>query len=405
MLLKIDELNQVFQDGLSEVREEPEFSRGADKLKYATDEEGLPLIKLVMGNMPMDYDLWEDLRNPATVGLHPAGLPEIWEFYANRRKKKVDEAGRPTIFQVPQSYDYAMGNYSRAVIISVMLPFSESITDDYVSQISDKKKGSSHTFARMYEDINRILDKTVSRIATDMIIDDTEAVVLSMTGDNVRALSTEAIPQTKQGISHGPSKGGNYPQKSIAALLGLGQFGISRIIFRDEIVDGKVRRFTGPIRSIVIFDRNKVITDGSDDSIFPTAAWRIFLTRLFDFTDTDPEVNKYRFCTHQPLNDKGCNKCVECCPSGAQPSSTPLDTGEYSDQVKRQAHRFWDGKLQFDFGKCCDERGQMLGILPEWSCARCVTICASQGIRRKMAAQSYYQKMKELTSEAAPMFL
>ncbi len=392
-------LTQSFINSVAEVKDEPEFSRSADRLKFAIDEEGHASIKIAIGNMPLDYDLWEGLRNPATVGLYPAGLPEIWEFYANRRKKKVDETGRPTIFQMPQSFDYAQNNYSRAVIISVMLPFSESIIEDYVSQVIDKKKGSSHTFARMYEDINKILDKTVSRVATDMIIDDAEAIVLPMTGDIVNALSSEAIPQTKQGISHGPSKGGNYPQKSIAALLGLGQFGISRIIFRDEIVDGKVQRYTGPIRSMVLFDKNKVITDGSEDVIFPTGAWRSFLTRLFDFTDTDPEINKYRFCSHIPLNDNGCNKCVDCCPSGAQPNSTPLGTGEYSDQVNRQTYRFWNDKLQFDFGKCCDERGQMLSLLPEWSCARCVTICTNQGIKRKFAAQNYNNKMKELTSK------
>lgn len=206
-------LTQSFINSVAEVKDEPEFSRSADRLKFAIDEEGHASIKIAIGNMPLDYDLWEGLRNPATVGLYPAGLPEIWEFYANRRKKKVDETGRPTIFQMPQSFDYAQNNYSRAVIISVMLPFSESIIEDYVSQVIDKKKGSSHTFARMYEDINKILDKTVSRVATDMIIDDAEAIVLPMTGDIVNALSSEAIPQTKQGISHGPSKGGNYPQK------------------------------------------------------------------------------------------------------------------------------------------------------------------------------------------------
>jgi len=266
-------LTRSFINCLAEVKDEPEFSRSADRLKFAIDGEGQAAIKIAIGNMPLDYDLWEDLRNPATIGLFPAGLPEIWDFYANRRKKKVDETGRPSIFQMPQSFTYAQKNYSRAVIISVMLPFSESIIDNYISQVIDKKKGSSHTFARMYEDINKILDKTVSRVATEMAIDDTNTIVLPMTGDIVNALSSEALPQTKQGLSHGPGKGGNYPQKSIAALLGLGQFGISRIIFRDEIVNGKVHRYTGPIRSIVLFDKDNLITDGSGGIIFPAGAW------------------------------------------------------------------------------------------------------------------------------------
>ncbi|MFC1953170.1 hypothetical protein ACFLWR_03465 [Chloroflexota bacterium] len=405
MKINKNELIQSFIENLMNVRKEPEFFRDEEKLKYAIDEEGKPSIKLAIGNMPLDYDLWDGLRNPATVGLHPAGIPEIWEFYANRRKTKVDEVGRPSLFQVPKTFDYAKSTYNRAVIISVMLPFSENIIGDYVSQIIEKKGGSSYTFASMYNDINKTIDKAVTRVAIDMVTDDNEAIVIPMTGENVNALSTEAIPQTKQGISHGPSKGGNYPQKSIGALLGLGQFGISRIVFRDEIESGKVRRYTGPIRSIVVFDKDKLITDGSEDTIFPTAAWRTFLKRLFDFTDTDSEINQYRFCAHLPQNDKGCNKCVESCPSGAQPSSAPLDNGEYSEQVINQTHRFWDSKLQFDFGKCTDERGQMTGMFPEWSCARCVMICANQGIRRKNAVQFFYQKMKDMTSEASPILL
>ena len=150
-----------------------------------------------------------------------------------------------------------------------------------------------------------------------------------------------------------------------------------------------------------MFDKDDLVRDGSNSIIYPTNAWRYFLLQLFDFTNTKPEVNKYRFCSFMPLNDKGCRKCIGCCPSGAQESSTPLATGEYSEQVAQQSHRFWEGKLQFDYRKCCDERGQMRGLLPEWSCARCVTICVDQGIRRKYAARSYYQKIQELTRETA----
>jgi len=405
MKLKISELNQIFQNILSEVMDEPEFSRSVDRLKFATDEEGLPRVKLAIGNMPLDYDLWNGLRNPATIGLHPAGFPEIWEFYANRRKSKVDEAGRPTIFQIPRSFEYALGNYNRAIIISIMLPFSQQVLNDYVVQVIDKKKGSSYLFSSMNDEINNILDKAITRVAIDMVMDDSKAVVIPMTKDNIKDLSTEAIPQTKQGTSHGPIKGGNYPQKSVAALLGLGQFGISRTIFRDELENNKAQRSTGSIRSIIIFDKESLVVDGSDGIIYPTDAWREFLVRLFNFTDTDSEINKYRFCSYIPLNDSGCGKCIEYCPTEAQRNSAPLATGKYDESVNRQSHRFWEGKLQFDSGKCCDERKQMSTLLPEWACSRCVTICADRGVRRKYAAQDYYQKMSELTGEAAPILL
>ncbi len=399
----VNELTQLFKGKIIEVQEEPEFQRSMDKIKYATDKNGEPLLKLAIGNIPLDYDLWQGLRNPAVVGLHPAGLPEIWEFYANRKKQKVDETGRATIFQVPRSFDFALKNYRRAIIVSVMLPFSSQIIEDYIKQTINKRKGSSHLFARMYEDVNRMLDKATTRVAIDLVADDN--VVVAMNNDNVKNVSTEAIPQTHQGVSHGPSKGSNYPQKSVAALTGLGQFGVARIIFRDELTNGKVQRFSGPIRSIIMFDKQELVKDGSNGIVYPSKAWRKFLSQLFDFTNTDSDINQYRFCSYIPLNDKGCKKCIDCCPSGAQLNSTPSPTGEYLKQISRQAHRFWEGKLQFDYGKCCDERGQMAGLFPEWSCAKCVSICVDQGNRRKYAAQNFYQKISELTKEpkAAPI--
>ena len=392
----VNGMTKIFKEKILELQDEPEFQRSIEKTKFATDKNSDPAVKLAVGNVPLDYDLWEGLRNPALIGIYPAGLREIWEFYANRRRGQVDETGRQTIFQVPRSFEFALNNYQRAVIISVMLPFSKTIVRDYVGQVIKEKKTSSYRFTSMYEDINRMADKALTRTAIELVTKDSDRIVVAFNNDTVKAISTEAIPQTRQGGSHGPSKGGNYPQKSVAALVGLGQFGISRIVFRDELIDGKVERFTGPVRSIIIFDKQPPVNGGQGGIIYPSKAWRQFLFQLFDFTKTQPEINKYRFCSHIPLNDNGCNKCVDCCPSGAQPGSAPQSDGQYPEQVARQAHRFWEGNLQFDYGKCCDDRGQMAGLLPEWSCARCLTICMDQGIRRKQAVQDFYSKMSEL---------
>ncbi len=90
-------LTELFKEKIIEVEEEPEFQRSAEKMKYAIDKSGEPLVKLAVGNVPVDYDLWEGLRNPAVVGLHPAGLTEIWEYYANRRRQKLTKpADRPS---------------------------------------------------------------------------------------------------------------------------------------------------------------------------------------------------------------------------------------------------------------------------------------------------------------------
>ena len=337
--LVVDEFSRLFSEMVAKLQEEPEFQWASENIKYALDKNGYPMVKVAAGNLSLDYDLWKGLRNPATIGLYPAGLREIWEFYENRVKKRVDEFGRQTIFQIARSYDLALKNYNRTLIISVMLPFSKSVVDEYSKMISIDERGSSHVFNRMYEDVNQIIDKATTRVAMGLIADDN--VVVAMDNKNVKGVSTEAFPLTRQGESHGPTKGGNYPQKSVAVMMGLGQFGIARMIFRDEFVDGRVERFIGPLRSIVIFDNENLITDGFGGIIYPTEAWREFLFRLSDFTDVREDINRYRFCTYIPYGDKGCGKCIDCCTSGAQANSVPETNGMYNDHVSRQTHRFW----------------------------------------------------------------
>ncbi len=393
--ITVKTINQELAERILELQAEPEFQKTKGP-ECAVGPDGVPQIRAAIGNVPLEYDLWEGLRNPAVIGIYPAGLPELWEFYANRRKQKVDEAGRQSIFQVPRSFEFALKNYRRALLISVMLPFSPEPTHDYINQVIERKISSSFLFASIYDRLNRMLDKAITRTAINLVTDDSERVVIVMNNDNVKALSTEAIPQTRQGISHGPSKGGNYPQKSLAVLTGLGQFGVSRMIIRDEIFNGKVERFGGPIRSIVVFDKQSPVMDGKDGIIFPSPAWRKFLFQVFDFTDTDVDLSSYRFCSHVSRDGQACSQCIASCPSGAQQNSSPGFDGHYSEQVTRQVHRFWDGQLQFDFGKCTDERGQMAGLFAEWSCGRCLAVCLDRGIRRRQAVQNYYSKMAEL---------
>jgi len=253
----VKELTHRFEEKIEELQEEPEFQWRSDKVKHSVDENGKPCVKLAIGNVPLEYDLWQGLRNPALVGFYPANLQEIWEFYANRKMERIDEYGRQTIFQVPRSFNHARKNCRRAAIVSIMLPFSHEVIGDYAQLILKRRKGSSYLYSRMFEDVNLMIDKAVSRVAIDLVTNDN--VVIAMNDKNVKGVSEESIPLTHQGASHGPTKGGNYPQKSIAALTGLGQFGISRIIFRDELVEGKVQRFVGPLKSIIMFDIDRSI--------------------------------------------------------------------------------------------------------------------------------------------------
>lgn len=386
----VKKITDDFKETVRGLQEEPDLQWSREKINYALEENGEPSIKVAIGNVPLQYDLWQGLRNPAIAGLFSVGLREIWEFYANRRKQEIDESGRQTIFQISRSFDYARSNYSRAVIVSVMLPLSHKILNDYVQMFIERGKVSSHLYSRMMEDVNQMIDRATSRVGISLVGDDN--VVVPMDKETVEQLSIEAVPMTHQGASHGPNLEVNYSQKSVAVLMGLGQFGAGRIVMRDEFVDGRVQRFIGPIRSIIMFDKEDLVRDGTGGVVCPTEEWRLFLFKLFDFTNVDPEINMYRFCGYIPYGDEGCGKCINRCPSGALPNSVASPDGRYPDVVSRQAHRFWEGKLRFDFGRCCEQRGQMGKLFSEWSCSRCVSICTTQGTRRVYAAKNYYEK-------------
>jgi len=390
-------LEVSFQQAIRDLQEEPKHHWSRDQRAYAAKADGRPAVKIAVGNVPLDYDLWSGLRNPAVSGLYPAGLQEIWEFFAHQRRQRLDTSGRPTIFQVPRTFDYAREHYSRAVLISAMLPFSPDIMEAYVNSVLAEQAASSHLFSRMYEETTEILDQATSRVAMELT--SAHKVVIPMTNENIDKLSHQAIPATHQDSAHGPCKGGNFPQKSLAVLLGLGQFGVSRIIFRDEVMGQEVQRFVGPLRSVVVFDTSPLVTDGSDGMIFPTEGWREFLFSLYNFTRTESDINQHRFCSYFPVDDSsGCGECIQHCPSGAQAASVPLPTGGYSDQVASQIHRFHDSKLQFDFSRCCEDRGQMTTLFPEWSCARCVAMCQVRGRRRAASVRNFKEEAMRLTS-------
>lgn len=245
----------------------------------------------------------------------------------------------------------------------------------------------------MYEDVNKMIDKATSRVAIDLVTDDN--VVVAMDNRTVEELSREALPETKQGESHGPCKGGNFPQKSLAVSLGLDQFGVSRLIIRDELKGDSVERFVGPIRSIVVFDKEKPVKDGSGGVGLPGKQWREFLTDLFDFEQTGSDLNDYRYCRHL-AEVATCSKCRDSCPSGPQKNSSPEPGGNYSPEVKDQPHRFWNGKLQFDFAQCCEKRGQMNDLFPEWSCAHCLSAFATEGVKDPDAVKNFQDKSEEL---------
>jgi ferredoxin len=163
------------------------------------------------------------------------------------------------------------------------------------------------------------------------------------------------------------------------------QFSVSRNVFLDKVRNGQVERFVGPIRSIVLFDAEDPVTDGSGGVVYLTETWREQVMALSDFTDTRPAVNRQRYCTYIPdqeWDEEECGLCIQYCPSGAVGSSAPKEDGEYTGAVKREVSRFSDGHLQFNFARCLDDRTQKAKLYPDYVCARCMVICAARGKRR-----------------------
>lgn len=364
------------------------------EVKYAQDSAGKPDVKVAGANVPLDYDLWGGLRNPAGVGLHPASLQDIWEFYAWRTTSShLDESGRETIFEVPRSFEYARDRFQRVLIVSVMLPFAGKLLKAHDKFIREHERGAFWQYSRFYEEVNDTLDKAILR--TGMELSNAENVVLAMDRKTMDDLSLEAVPLTRQGKAHGPQKEVHYPQKSLAVLTGLAQFGVSRFVFRDELEGGKVKRFLGPIRSLVIFDREPLVENGRHGIIYPHQRWRDFLFSLSDFTKTQYDINRYRFCTYVPLDDKGCGKCLPSCPPGALIRSVPDMMGRYSGDL-HEPKRFWKDQLQFDYERCRGDRKKMATLFPEWRCGRCITTCAAAGNRRRGAVEGYEKKKQTL---------
>ncbi len=368
---------------IEEIRRKPEYLWAGGWRNHRVNDEEEAALKVGVANCAPEFDLWKGLRNPALIGRHPIGLQEIWEYYATKDIKKTRPDGTPNYLSMPTPFEEAMQRFSRAVVISAMLPLSEEIFERYAEVSVRRQLAPYDAYCKAWAETNQLLDEAVGKVAMELY--GPERAVVPMTGAMVGTISEQAVPATRRDNYHGPCKGGNYPQKSVGVLTGLAQFGVSRIVFRDEAHNGRVERFIGPIRSIVLFDTEELVTDGSSGIVHLSDAWREQVMALSDFTDTRPEVNRRRYCAYIPdqaWGEEGCGLCVQFCPSGAIGNSAPQPNGTYAPAIKRQASRFSDGRLQFDFAKCLEERTQKAQLYPDYMCGRCVAICASRGQRR-----------------------
>lgn len=381
-----DSAEKLLKEKIVQLSAQPEFQWKEGQTNYEQDPDGSPAVRVALAGCSVDFDLWAGLRNPAKVGIYPVGFQEIWEYYAGNRKKRTDASGRATIFQLSEPFLEAKKRYNRVLIISALLPLSKEIFATYNQYVRNKSFSPWDGYCKAWSECNQLLDRGITRLA--MSLGSKTRVVVAMNDATVEKISTEAVPLTRQGASHGVCKEVNYPQKSIAVLTGLAQFGVSRMVFRDEIVQGEVRRLMGTLRSIVIFHSDEENTSDGGEVLPISTGWQEKTESLSDFTVLDPQVNSHRFCTYLPGNgERGCGKCLAFCPSDALAKSSPGTNGKYPKPLLDQEHRFWDGSLQFDNGSCCDDRGQLHTLYDEWMCGRCVAICATEGNRREEAAK------------------
>ena len=173
-----------------------------------------------------------------------------------------------------------------------MLPFENTIFEAYNRYIKVESFCPWDRFCKAWAELNQLMDLGIGRLA--MNLSRRDRAVVAMNDNTVIRISEEAIAHTRRGDSHGVCKGGNFPQKSLAVLTGLAQFGISRSVFRDEVVDGKVKRYLGVLRSIVLFDSVEAIEDGEGGMLYLTEEWRQAAMKLSDFTQREPEINRHQ---------------------------------------------------------------------------------------------------------------
>jgi len=70
-------LEEALTARVAEVTNKSEYLWGDARRNFKLDADGQPAVQAAVANCPQDYDLWQGLRNPALVGLHPVGIQEI----------------------------------------------------------------------------------------------------------------------------------------------------------------------------------------------------------------------------------------------------------------------------------------------------------------------------------------
>ncbi|MDP6380112.1 MAG: hypothetical protein QF662_02100, partial [Phycisphaerae bacterium] len=255
-----DVLQALLAGKARDVARQPEHTGAAGVERFLADE-GMPAVRLAVVNCAPDMDIWEGLRSPAQVGLHPIGLADIWMHYAvaNIRSTRFD--GSPNPLAMPAPFSDALQRFKRAVIISAMLPMNPRIYHAHAARIQRAEDGPEDDYCRARGEVAAIINKAVGRLSLALMA--AGRAVVPMNDANAARVIDGTRSDYLKGGYHGPCNC-HYPQPSIAVMTGLLRFGVNRLPFRDEIgPDGKVRRLMGQYAGIVIFDESPPVTDGA----------------------------------------------------------------------------------------------------------------------------------------------
>lgn len=71
-------LEKLLSEKILQLNAQPEFQWKEGHTIYEKDSDGSPAVRVSAAGCSIDFDLWAGLRNPATVGVFPAGFREIW---------------------------------------------------------------------------------------------------------------------------------------------------------------------------------------------------------------------------------------------------------------------------------------------------------------------------------------
>ena len=385
---KIDlvSLQELVQSKVNEIIDEPEYNWKSPFKSFMTDEEDKPLVRTGVINCSLGTDIWEGLRTPAHVGMYPLMLEDIWRHYACMTVKSTRYDGSPNPLAMPETFEDAKEHYQRVVIIFGMLAVNPKVFKKYCEKIERGDEDPFDYYSRATGDVNAIINKAMGKVALSLMTP--KRAVVSMTDKNTKTIIARTRSEYITGRYHGPCNN-HWPDNSIGVMTGLLRFGVNRLPFRDEVTkNGKVQRLFGRYRSVVVFDKEPLITDNAGGIGLVDTKRLQWLKEVNDYTDTTADIVAERYCTYNMTRSNGesiCSKCVEVCPSGALRNSTPTPLGTMDESLLNQEHRFWEGTIDFDYGNCVRERGQKGQLYDDYVCARCETICASRGIRKKVS--------------------